>query len=121
MPHCILEYSANILDRPDIGRLLMQIHDALMTTGQFSLADIKSRAVRHDDYLVADGDPAWAFVTLNIQILDGRGNEVKAQITEGAMAVLEAAFPESLRQLKCSLTVQVSDIHRASYRRRPGY
>lgn len=43
MPHCILEYSANVVDRPDVTRLLKEIHDALMATGLFTLTDIKWR------------------------------------------------------------------------------
>ncbi len=117
MPHCILEYSANVVDQPDTTRLLMEIHDTLMATGLFTLADIKSRAIRHEQYVIGDGDPERAFVTLNIQILQGRSDEVKAQISEAALEVLKRAFPESLRQRKCSLTVQVSEIHRPSYRR----
>lgn len=117
MPHCILEYSANVIDRPDTGRLLAEIHVALMATGLFVLEDIKSRVVRHEQYLVGNGDPARAFVTLNVQILGGRSDEVKAQISEAALEALKRAFPESLRRLQCSLTVQISDIHRSSYRR----
>ena len=117
MPHCILEYSANIVDRPDMARLFNDIHDALMATGVFTLADIKSRAIRHEEYFIGDGDPERAFVTLNVQILVGRSDDVKALITEAATEVLKRAFPESLRQLKCSLTAQVSEIHRGSYRR----
>ncbi len=117
MPHCILEYSANVADRPDVTYLLMEIHDALVATGLFTLADIKSRAVRHEQYVIGDGDPERAFVTLNIQILEGRSDEVKAQISEAALEVLKRAFPETLRQRKCSLTVQISEIHRPSYRR----
>ncbi len=117
MPHCILEYSANVPDRPDITRLLSEVHGELVATGLFTLADIKSRAVAHEQFLIGDGDPARAFVTLTIQILDGRGDEVKARISEAAMEVLKRFFPESLAGRICSLTVQVCDIHRASYRR----
>ncbi|PKN30109.1 MAG: 5-carboxymethyl-2-hydroxymuconate isomerase [Deltaproteobacteria bacterium HGW-Deltaproteobacteria-21] len=117
MPHCILEYSANVVDRPDVTRLLKEIHDALMATGLFTLTDIKSRVLRHEQYFIGDGDPDRAFVTLNVQILQGRSDEVKAQISEPALQVLKRAFPETLRQRKCSLTVQVSEIHRPSYRR----
>jgi 5-carboxymethyl-2-hydroxymuconate isomerase len=117
MPHCILEYSANIVDQPDMDRLFIDIHDTLMATGVFNLDDIKSRAIRHEEYFLGDGDPERAFVTLNVQILSGRSDDVKAQITEAAIEVLKRSFPESLRQRKCSLTVQVSEIHRESYRR----
>ena len=118
MPHCILEYSANVPDRPDVARVLADVHGALMATGLFTLADIKSRAVRHEQFLIGDGDPARVFVTLTVQILDGRSDAVKAQISEAALEVLARHFPESLARRTCSLTVQVCDIHRASYRRR---
>jgi 5-carboxymethyl-2-hydroxymuconate isomerase len=118
MPHCILEYSANVPDRPDLGRVLADVHAALTATGEFTLADIKSRAVRHEQFLIGDGDPARVFVTLTVQILGGRSDEVKARISDGLLAVLARHYPESLAGRTCSLTVQVCDIHRASYRRR---
>jgi len=120
MPHCILEYSSNIVDRPDPTRLLTDIHEALASTSLFSLADIKSRIIRHDAYVVGDGAPERSFVTLNIQIFGGRSDEAKGRITDAATEVLKRAFPESLRRQKCSLTVQVSEIHRPSYRRHMG-
>jgi|WetSurMetagenome_2_1015567.scaffolds.fasta_scaffold71527_4 5-carboxymethyl-2-hydroxymuconate isomerase len=118
MPHCILEYSANVPDPPDPGRVLADVHAALMATGRFTLADIKSRAVRHDQFLIGDGDPARVFVTLTVQILGGRSDEAKAQISEALIEVLARHYPASLAGRICSLTVQVCDIHRASYRRR---
>ncbi len=121
MPHCVLEYSANVLDRPDLRRLLLEIHDVIMKTGEFSLGDIKSRVLRHDVFVVGDGSPDRAFVTLDIQILGGRSDEMKARLSEGALHVLERAYPTTLEKRKCSLTVQVSDLHRPSYRRRMTY
>jgi 5-carboxymethyl-2-hydroxymuconate isomerase len=118
MPHCILEYSANVPDRPDLGRVLGDLHAALMATGEFTLADIKSRAVRHEQFLIGDGDPARVFVALTVQILSGRSDEAKARISEALLDVLARHYPASLAERRSSLTVQVSDIHRASYRRR---
>jgi 5-carboxymethyl-2-hydroxymuconate isomerase len=118
VPHCILEYSANVPDRPDVRRLLAEVNAALAATGLFTLADIKSRAVRHEEFVVGDGDESRVFATLAIEILDGRGDDVKAKISEAALAVLERHFPRSLAERVCSLTVQVRDLHRTSYRRR---
>ncbi len=117
MPHCILEYSANVADRPNFDRLLGDLHEALMSTGQFSLADIRSRVIRHEHFRVGDGDPQRAFVALTVEILDGRGEEAKARVSEATHAVLMRHFPASLAQRTCAVTVQVRDIHRASYRR----
>ncbi len=117
MPHLILEYSSNALDEPDFGHLLLELHQALAETGLFSLADFKGRAVRHETFAVADGAPDRAFVALNVQVLDGRSNEVKARIAEICARILRSAFPRTAARCRLSLTVQVTDIHRASYHR----
>jgi len=117
MPHCILEYSSNVIDPPEMRRVLLEINSALAQTGLFKLEDIKSRGIKHRDFVVGDGNPNRAFVTLNIQIFSGRSDEAKAQVSQAAFHVLQTAFSKSLEQQNCSITVQVTDIHRPSYRR----
>ncbi len=117
MPHCILETSDNLLDQPDGRGLLGEINRTLVATGLFAEADIKSRLLRHDCHFVADGAPDRAFVTLDVQLLAGRTDEVKAQLSEALLQVLMSAFPRSLAGMKCNLTVQISELHRPSYRR----
>jgi 5-carboxymethyl-2-hydroxymuconate isomerase len=120
MPHCILEASGNLLDQPDWAGLLRAVNRTLAGTGLFTAADIKSRFLRHEVFVVGDeaaDDPERSFVTLNVQILSGRADEVKAQLSEALLPVLAAAFPRSLAGQKLSLTVQISDLHRPSYRR----
>jgi 5-carboxymethyl-2-hydroxymuconate isomerase len=117
MPHCILEASDNLLDQPEWSGLLRAINRALVDTGLFKVADIKSRYLCHGIFAIGDGEPGQAFVTLNVQILEGRPDAVKASITEALLPILAEAFPRTLSQLKCSLTVQITDIHRPSYRR----
>lgn len=115
MPHCILEYSANLVEEPDWRRLLGEIHDILMATGEFALADIKSRVVRHEQFLIGDGADNRAFVTLAIQFLDGRPDDLKKRISDAAVAALVAAFHATWDRMILSVTVQICDIHRASY------
>ena len=117
MPHLILEYSANVLDEPDHARLLQGLHQSLAGTGLFSLSDFKGRAVRHEAFAVADGAPDRAFVALEVQVLDGRSDEVKALVAEICTQRLREAYPKTAAGRRLSLSVQVSDIHRASYHR----
>ena len=121
MPHCLLEASDNLLDQPDWAGLLREVNGTLAATGLFQVADIKSRFVRHGTFAIGDGAADQAFVTLNVQILAGRTDEVKAQLSEALLPLLTRAFPRTLAQMKCSLTVQITDIHRASYRRQISY
>ncbi len=117
MPHCILEYSGNAVDEPDWSATLAALHRLLTATGLFVLDDIKSRVVRRDDFLVGDGRGDRAFVALEIQILSGRPDEVKGEICDAALQMLVRAFPRTGEEMTTSFTVQVSDIHRPSYRR----
>ena len=117
MPHCLLEASANLLDQPDWAGLLRGINGTLAGTGLFTVADIKSRLLRHQVFAIGEGTPDQAFVTLTVQILGGRPDDVKAQLSEALLPLLTAAFPHTLAKMKCSLTVQITDIHRPSYRR----
>ena len=117
MPHLVLEHSANVPDRPDLRRVLLDLHDALAATGLFERKDLKSRAVRHDVFSVADGAEDRPFVALSIAILGGRSDEVKAAISETALDVLVRAFPELVAEGRGAISVEVRDLHRASYRR----
>ncbi|MBU0984359.1 MAG: 5-carboxymethyl-2-hydroxymuconate Delta-isomerase [candidate division Zixibacteria bacterium] len=117
MPHCILEYSNNVLDVPDMRTLLQEINDTLAATELFNRDDIKSRAIRHDLVVVGDGAPDRTFVTLTVQILSGRDDETKASLSDQTLAVLKRAFPQTLEKTRCSITVQIREIHRPSYRR----
>ena len=120
MPHCILEYSSNVVSPPDVRELLLAVHRALLGTGLFAEADIKSRAVRHETFAVADGAADRSFVALSVQILDGRTDEVKAEIADALFAVVTEAFAAAISSSRCNVTVQIRDIHRASYRRHRG-
>lgn len=117
MPHLVLEYSANVPDRPDLGRVLLDLHAALLASALFDRRDLKSRAVRRDVFAVADGAEDRAFVALSIAILEGRPDEVKAALAEAALDVLVGAFPKLAAGGRGAISVEVRDLHRASYRR----
>lgn len=117
MPHLLLELSANVPDRPDLRRVLLDLHEALAKTGEFRLLDVKSRVVRHEVAALGDGAPDRAFAALTIAILEGRSDELKARVAAEALAVLKAAFPGTVAGGRGSLSVEVRDLHRASYQR----
>jgi len=117
MPHCILEYSDNILEKPNHNRILSKLNTVLSETGLFELNDIKSRMIAHHDYYVGDGNPKRAFVTLSVEILSGRDAETKQLIAEKCLNLLEFFFSESIDSLLFSLTVQIKEIDKPSYQR----
>jgi 5-carboxymethyl-2-hydroxymuconate isomerase len=120
MPHCILETSSNVVAPPDMRGVLLQIHETLRATELFALEDIKSRAIVHETAAVADGAANRSFVTLTVEIMDGRSDEVKDAITDALFETLLRSFAHAMETSRCNLTVQIRDIHKASYRRKTG-
>lgn len=121
MPHCILEYSDNIVDKTDNPAILKNIHDVLTATKSFSLNDIKSRTVVHRDYLVGNGDTDRAFVALTISFLSGKKAEFKKNISRECMNILIKSFPESREKLKLSMTVEIRELDKETYLREKNY
>ena len=120
MPHCILEYSSNVVSPPEPREVLLEVHEALRATDLFALDDIKSRAIRHEITAVADGAPDRSFVTLTVEVLDGRSDEVKGALSDALFDVVMRAFSRAVESSRCNVTVQIRDIHKGSYRRHRG-
>lgn len=121
MPHCILEYTNNIVDTPIWADIFKEIHAILIATGEWHSADIKSRAIELHNFYIGNGSPHQAFVSLCIQILAGRSDNLKKSVSESCLKALAGHFPLTLKQLQTSITVQIVDIHEPSYCRRINY
>ena len=72
MPHQIVEYSANLDSRIDIGELVAVLHDAAAAIDALPLAGLRTRAVRREVYKIADDHPDNAFVHVVLRIAQGR-------------------------------------------------
>ena len=121
MPHCILETSDNLIEIINKKELLLQINKCIEETGLFNINDIKSRYVVHTNYVIGDGDVNRAFVTLNVAILSGRNQETKNMISNKCLEILRPIFRESMKKLKFSLTVQITEIDKESYAKEKSY
>ncbi len=108
MPHLSLEYSANLT--ADFPRVLARLHEALVSTGAVNMKGLKSRAIRHTDYRVADGHAGYAFVHLNILLRQGRPLETRQEVARRAMAVLEEAFGHHFDTGYISLSVDIKEM-----------
>lgn len=108
MPHLTLEYTANL--EFDVQPLLARLHEELVATGAVNLKGIKSRAIRHTDYRIADGDPVYAFVHVGLLIREGRPVEVQQEATRRVMAVLKEAFGKQFESGFLSLSVDIKEM-----------
>lgn len=108
MPHLTLEYTDN-LDF-DVQPILARLHSELVTTGAINLKGLKSRAIRHLEYRIADGNPNYAFVHVNLLIRQGRPLEIQQEAARRVMGVLEEFFGARFAQSQLSLSVDIKEM-----------
>ena len=90
MPHFVVEYSSNLEDEIDTAELFRKLHDTAIETGVFPIGGIRSRAVRCDQFRIADGDPELGFVHLTIKLGAGREIAVRRVAGERLFETLKA-------------------------------
>jgi 5-carboxymethyl-2-hydroxymuconate isomerase len=108
VPNLTLEYTAN-LDF-DVQPLLARLHSELVATGAINLKGLKSRVIRHSEYRIADGNPDYAFVQVNLLIKEGRPPDVQREFAQRVMAVLEEAFGDRFETGYLSLSVDIKEM-----------
>ena len=118
MPQIRLEYSDDLQPLPDLRAVFAQIHAALHETAGAAMANSKSRATAVEAY-IGDGDAANALVHLGIELMEGRSTEVKARASDRCLEILELAFEPASDGRNLQITVDITDLERATYRKLP--
>lgn len=114
MPHAIVEYSANLSPDGDIKGLLQALTDEMRNTdGVFPLGGIRVRAVRCDDYVIADGAPENAFVVVTFKIGPGRSDAFKAEFFPRAFETLKRHFAVLYERIPLALALYVEELDEA--------
>ena len=108
MPHLILEYTDNLDFK--VQPLLARLHEEVVATGAINLKGIKSRAIKHTQYRIADGDPEYAFVHVGLLIREGRPVEIQKEATRRVMAVLKETFGYRFEKEHLSLSVDLKEM-----------
>jgi 5-carboxymethyl-2-hydroxymuconate isomerase len=111
MPHIVVEYSANIENQIDVLKLVEEVHQAALQTGEFETAAVRTRASRREYYGIADGHRDNAFVAIWVRIAPGRLPErrkrIGQEIFDAACKYLEKLYEST--PLAISLEVQEMD------------
>jgi len=113
MPNVTLEYSGNLANQFDARKALLKLNESLAATGEFKEADIKSRAVPLDTFLVGTSPGERAFIHLKLSILSGRSTELKRDISRKLLQVLQALG--EMPEFEVQLCVEVLDNDRETY------
>ena len=112
MAHAIVEWTSNLEGDADIRGLLELIAAAMRNSGGvFPWGGIRVRAIRMDDYVIADGKADDAFVNVTVKMGAGRSAEFKQAFFAELFEQIKAHFAElySRRFLALSLYVEEAD------------
>ena len=111
MPHLHLEYTPN-LPQLEVDKALLRLNHTLVASGQFGAEfDIKSRAVPVGAFRVGTGLGERGFVAVKLALLSGRSPQIKKQLSESLLAVLQDLC-EWPAQVQVQLSVEIIDIDR---------
>jgi len=119
MPHLTLEYTSNLAGTPPTKELMLGIHGVLNAVAGIDPANCKSRWREVEEWVVGFGDPASAFVHLDLRFLEGRPFEVQQAVGESVLDLLKAHFLPEPEGVDLQITVDVQEIRKATYQKFP--
>ena len=99
MAHAVVEWTANLEGEADIHGLLELIAAAMRDSGGvFPWGGIRVRAIRLDDYVIADGKADDAFVNITVKMGAGRSAEFKREFFSALFEKIKSALRGALCQ-----------------------
>ena len=120
MPHIVVEYSANLEAEIAPMRLVEAVHGAALAQPIFEAVGVRTRAARREHFLVADGDPAHAFIAVTARIGPGRSVEARKAASQAIMDALHAAVEPIYRSRGLVLSVEVTELDAGGMTRKNG-
>jgi 5-carboxymethyl-2-hydroxymuconate isomerase len=114
MPHLTVEITSNLepLLAPDA--LLDRAHQALLKSGVFEGADVKSRLVRHDAFRIGHQGTREGFVHASLDLLAGRTEAVRRELSDAVVAALVGGLPRAIG-FPVQVSCDVRDMNRDCY------
>lgn len=113
MPHVTVEYTANLGADARIPELLAAINRAMLAQRHegkpvYPIGGLRTRAVRLEEYLIADGAADDAFVHVTVRAGAGRPDAVERAAGDAVFAALSAHYDAlfATRTLALSLDMQ---------------
>ncbi|WP_233886479.1 5-carboxymethyl-2-hydroxymuconate Delta-isomerase [Paraburkholderia flagellata] len=113
MPHLTLEYSANLADASNIGQLCETLANVLDTQRDengariYPRGGIRTRALRCEQYFVADGAPGNAFLHGCLKIGAGRSQAVRRATGEALFDAIKQHFAHAFASHGLALSLEI--------------
>jgi 5-carboxymethyl-2-hydroxymuconate isomerase len=110
MPHFTIEYSANVATRTDMAAVVELVRRAAVEAEIFPLGGIRVRAIRCDDYAIADGNPEFGFLAMILRLGEGRDLAARKRAGEHIFKELAAYLEPVFQSSHFSLSFEMVEI-----------
>src|ERR1700735_4487923 len=110
MAHIVIEYSANLRGQFDLDGFLRAVHEAALATGVFPVGGIRTRAYEAQHYVIADADPANAFVHISLRVGHGRDVETRKRACEAIFAAACQRLGDGYERLPLGVALEMQEI-----------
>ncbi|MFK0166909.1 5-carboxymethyl-2-hydroxymuconate Delta-isomerase [Rhizobium sp. NPDC090279] len=110
MPHVVIEYSANLESEVSPVRMVETVHRAIAENPVFQIAAIRTRAVKYDHFLVADGNPENGFIAVTIRIAPGRDPATRKATSDSVLSALSRLVGDTFDRHGLALSVEVTEL-----------
>jgi 5-carboxymethyl-2-hydroxymuconate isomerase len=114
MPQIMLEYSQNIGQVP-FADLFLDLHRCLAEVAGIPIENCKSRAICYEQVVIGRGEAANAFAHLSIGLYAGRSPELKQEIGQRALALLQRYLAPIPATLALQIAVELREFQRTDY------
>lgn len=115
MPFCTIDYTSNINKTPISEDYFLRLHNVLEECGNLNPQNIKTKAVKHDDFRVAKGADKNAFIQTTLRILTGRSMDVKKNIAKRLHQFQSNEWKLYITGYKVSISVEIQEINSDLY------
>ena len=116
MPHLVIELTENTRLNCSQEELLDEANAALLASGQFQEADIKSRCIMLSTYRQGVDAAERAFVHARLSILDGRDTAVRQALGQAVCDVIADAVRTGVDGgQSVQVSVEVCEMQRATF------
>ncbi len=110
MPHIIIEYSDNLDRLLPVDDFVQAVHAAAVDDGIAPVDGIRTRAILHRHYQVADQDPANAFVAIIARLGPGRRDDEIQRFLNRLIDTSETAVAEFADQIAVAISAEIQFI-----------
>ena len=108
MPHITIAHSSNLESTTSVRKLVDDLHRTVADSGLFEIPTIRTRALPHNVYRIADGNPENVFVHVIARIKAGRSVAERKKLGNTLLETARAALKNDARPL--ALGVEIHEI-----------